>query len=373
LFSGISSYLIAPIGLSYYTFRLISYVIDIYWGKYPAERSFVKFALYVSFFPQMVSGPIQQPKDFLENVSSTLVVPSERIISGLQLILFGLFKKLVVANWLSVIVDNVFNEPQSKTGFAFLIGAYAFAFQLYADFSGLSDIAIGLGRIFGINCPRNFDSPFYASNIQLFWRRWHISLTTWLSIYVFSPLTMLFRSGGVFGTTCAIMINMLAIGLWHEASWSFFAFGFLNGVYMVSSVMTLKYRDKFFMRHHRLQSVRTFVSPLITFHLVVVAFVFVRAHTLNDSWWIISHLLPNNITADGLGIRQLGMISDLAYIGVIGVLLMEFIHLSQRRPKLKQWIGALPIWIRWLGYYAMAIAIYMFGHHDVKGFIYEKF
>lgn len=364
---------IAPIGLSYYTFRLVSYVVDVYWEKYLPERSLVKLALYVSFFPQIVSGPIQQPKDFLEQIAEPRVVSSERVISGLRLILFGLFKKIVVSNWLSVVVGNVFDAPHSHTGLAFLVGAYAFAFQLYADFSGLTDIALGLGRLFGISGPRNFDSPFYAPNIQSFWRRWHMSLTSWLGIYVFTPLRMLFRNWGTAGLTGVIMINMMLIGLWHAASWPFLAFGILNGIYMVVSVMTLKSRDKYFMKHPRWQFARTLIAPLITFHLVVIAFVFVRAHTLSDAWWIISHLVPTNIGGDGMGLRQLGLLSDLGLLGVLGIPVMEFIHFAQRRPQLRQWIDTRPVWFRWANYYVIVVAIFLFGHHDVQGFIYAQF
>ncbi len=361
-----------PLGLSYYVFRLVSYVLDVHWGKQRAERSFVAFAAYVSFFPQIVSGPIQRSESFLEQLRAPAAVSAEMMRGGLRLILFGLFEKLVVADRLGALVDHVFDDPRSAMGLAFPVAAYAFAFQLYADFSGLTDIALGVGRFFGIEGPPNFDSPFYSPNIQAFWRRWHMSLTSWLTDYLFFPLHMSFRSAGNLGLAAAILINMIAVAMWHGARWTFFAFGLLHGAFMIVSAFTLKRRNAYYARRPVLARYRKVLGPLVTFHLVVVSFVFFRATSIADALYVLRHLAPTHPSQwlsdlRGLGLRQNG-------IALPCVVAMEVVHLTRRSGALARWLTTSPTWMRWGVYYAgvfavLAASIFQGG----RNFIYAGF
>jgi D-alanyl-lipoteichoic acid acyltransferase DltB (MBOAT superfamily) len=359
----------APLGLSYYTFRLVSYILDVYWGRAPAERDLGRLALSVAFFPQIVSGPIQRPADFLEQLRRAAPVPAATVRSGLRLILFGLFKKLVVADPLEKPIDAVFTHPQEWHSAAILVAVYAFAIQLYADFSGITDIALGVGRLVGIKGPPNFDNPFYAPNIQAFWRRWHMSLTSWLGTYVFVPLRMQLRGLGKVGLALAIGANLVAVGLWHKGSWNFAIFGALNGVYMIVSVFTLRRRDQLFEGRPLASAVRSVVGPLLTFHLVAMTLVFARAQTVGDASYILRHVVPSSVKELSVYVLRLGTL-NMAAIAV-----MEAVHLLHRDGRLSRVVDWLPVWARWSGYYAVTIAIIWraFQEGQEHAFLYAQF
>jgi alginate O-acetyltransferase complex protein AlgI len=358
----------APLGISYYTFRLISYLVDIHWGNRHPERDFVAFALYVAFFPQIVSGPIQRPDDFLQQIHRPRPVRAEFLVSGMRLILFGIFKKLVVANRLALIVTTVFDAPQKNSGAAFLVGAYAFALQLYADFSGITDIAIGIGRLFGVESPANFNNPFYAPNIQAFWQRWHMSLTAWISDYLYNPLRMAVRNYGQAGLVGAILINMLAVGLWHGGRWTFVMFGALNGIYMAVSALTLKRRNK--MWKGRLTRLRAAGGALVTFHLVVFALILFRAATIHDAAFIFRRLVPS--PSPGWGLKGIGL-NVFGAPGLVAVVVMEVVHLTRASGTLRRALEWSPTWLRWSAYYATAVAVILFGQLGMQSFIYARF
>jgi alginate O-acetyltransferase complex protein AlgI len=375
--------LLAPLGISYYTFKLISYLVDVYWEKLPAERDPVAFLLYPVFFPQILTGPIQRARDFLPQLRSPQPVPAALVVSGLQLILFGLFKKFVVADRLALLVNRVFEAPQSFASPALWLGCYAFAIQLYADFSGITDFAIGVGRLFGVQSPPNFNAPFYAPNVQEFWRRWHMTLSSWLTDYVFTPLRLAMRDWNNLGLVLAITINMVAIGVWHGPRWTFVIFGLVNALYMVISALTLKARNRFFKTRPALASWRKVVGPLVTFHLLVGALVFVRARTLPEAVHILTHLLPTDLLAAaraGQGaallkgaVRGLGLIFDQTFWVLLGIPIMEAIHILQRRGTLQRVGPALPAWVRWSGYYVLILLILLIGVLEVREFIYAQF
>ena len=206
--------LLLPVGMSYYLFKVIGYLGDVYWEKYPPEKSLLAFAAYVTFFPQIVSGPIQRPADFLGQLRAREVTAATWA-SGLRRLLFGLFTKLVVASRLGDLVDPVYSAPQGRPALVLVFAVYLFALQLYADFSAWTSIAIGAGKLFGIQAPENFDAPYLAPNLPDFWRRWHMSLTSWLTDYVYTPLRHVLRNQGNVGLVVAILANMVAVGGWH--------------------------------------------------------------------------------------------------------------------------------------------------------------
>jgi D-alanyl-lipoteichoic acid acyltransferase DltB (MBOAT superfamily) len=271
--------LVVPLGLSYYIFRTIGYLLDVYWERTQAQRSFSSLVLYISFFPQIVSGPIQRGGDFFGQLQHWSSPDAEQFASGLRRILLGLFRKVVIADQFAELVAGVHSNPAAFSAVELLFAAYCYSFQLYLDFSGLTDMAIGIGLLFGIKGPENFDRPFLSRNIQEFWRRWHMSLTSWLSDYLFFPLGMSLRRFGTLGLSVAIMINMVAVGVWHGPTWTYLDFGILNGLLMIGSVLTLKRRETFFKRHAWPAGVRSFFSTLITFHLVVFTQIWFRANS----------------------------------------------------------------------------------------------
>ncbi len=222
--------LLVPLGLSYYLFKAIGYLLDVYWEKIPAERSLVRVALYVSFFPQIVCGPIQRAPDFFSQLDRLKTPEAPEITAALRRILFGIFKKIAIADTLAPVVAQVHNNPAGFSTVELIFAAVCFTLQLYADFSGLTDIAIGLGLLFGIRGPENFNRPCGCANLQEFWRRWHMSLTSWLTDYLFMPLRMSLRRLGDWGLAIAVFANLLAVGLWHGVTWCFAAFGALHGI-----------------------------------------------------------------------------------------------------------------------------------------------
>jgi hypothetical protein len=358
-----------PVGISYYIFKIVSYVIDVYWEKISAEKNFVAFAAHVSFFPQILSGPIQRAVNFLPQIKNPAPVSYDMLISGMRLLLFGFFKKLVIADRLAIFVDGIYGNPGSFSSVTLILGCYAYVFQLYADFSALTDIARGSAKLFGIDSPKNFDLPFFASNIQIYWRRWHMTLTQWLGDYVFNPLRMALRDWGQAGLALALLINMALIGVWHGARMTFLVFGLIHGIYLIVSVFTLKGRDSFFKKHQRLASVRTVLAPLIMFQLVTFAMIFFRAETITQAYAMIRNIAAFNFSKASsafFGGKEI-------LIVLLGIGLMEGIHYLQSKDLIQK---ALKFWspvYRWATYYVLAGAILALGQFSTKDFIYFKF
>ena len=277
---------VMPLGISYYTFKLISYVLDIYWGKMAPETRFVPFASYVAFFPQIVAGPIQRPNDFLSQLPPLRISVSEAI----PRIAWGLGKKLLIAENLAPAVNYVFSHATGLRGAELLAGMYLFPLQLYADFSGLTDIAIGIGCLFGIESPENFNRPFSASNISEYWRRWNMSLTTWIVDYLFTPLRTATRTAGRAGLVFSITVNMVAIGLWHGLTPGYLVFGLMHALYLTVDALTARRRSRFFKAHPRFDGPLGYLGSALTFQLVAVALVFFRAQSVGDALQLLSHL-----------------------------------------------------------------------------------
>jgi alginate O-acetyltransferase complex protein AlgI len=220
--------IILPVGISFYTFQSLSYTIDVYRKKIVAEKDFLKLALYISFFPQLVAGPIVRASDFLPQLEEHRNVSLHNFKIGIQIGIFGLFKKVVIADWLSVFVDDVFSTPNAFHAMSILLAVIAYAIQIYFDFSGYSDMAIGCAKCLGYDFARNFNMPYISRNISEFWRRWHISLSSWLKEYVYIPMGG--NRKGICRTYIHNMVTMLLGGLWHGADWTFVAWGGVHGI-----------------------------------------------------------------------------------------------------------------------------------------------
>jgi alginate O-acetyltransferase complex protein AlgI len=346
-------HLVLPIGLSFHTFQSMSYTIEVYRGQQPAERHLGIFALYVMFFPQLVAGPIERPQNLLPQFRREARFDADRTVSGLRLILWGLFKKIAIADALAPAVDNAYSHPAAFSGGALLVATYFFSLQIYCDFSGYSDVAIGSARILGFELMRNFDHPYEAGSIPDFWRRWHLSLSTWFRDYVYLPL-----GGGRQHKRRNLAIVFLLSGLWHGASWTFVVWGALHAVYMMA-------HD--FVKAPRTQLGRG-LRVLLTFHLVAFAWVFFRAPSLGEAAFILAR-----IPRLGGGDLALGMLwyQLLPLAAAVGLLVV-----TEWRPArlwLQQLFSGLSRPLRFCVYYAGALAVLFSSAGAPRQFIYFQF
>jgi D-alanyl-lipoteichoic acid acyltransferase DltB (MBOAT superfamily) len=359
---------LAPLGLSYYLFKMISYILEVYWETLEPISEFIPFCLYVAFFPQMVSGPIQRPEPFFSQLPNLGHPDPALVTDGLRRILLGLFKKLVIADRLAATVAQVNAQPGAFSALDLLLAAYLFALQLYADFSGLTDIALGIGQLFGLTGPENFNEPFRATDLPDFWRRWHMSLTSWLTDYLFTPLRMSLRNLGTAGLALAVFINMFAVGVWHGPTLTYAAFGALNGLLMIGSILTMKRRLAFLKRHPVLGAVRAWTAPFITFHLMVIGWILFRADSFRSAMAYFAGLVSPA--------HPLSLHLDRGVLGWAGasVLILWGVHrASQAGSRLHRFfLGSRSA--RWTLYYATILIIVRWGEiFGVQRFIYAKF
>ena len=374
----VSEYVTLPLGISFFTFQTMSYIIDVYKGTVKTEKHAGVFALFVAFFPQLAAGPIGRANLLIPQYYQTHLPDYEKIVSGLQRMVWGLFKKLVIADRLASLVDTVYGNPTAYTGLPLILATYAFAFQIYCDFSGYADIAIGAARVMGFTLPENFQQPYYAQSIPDFWRRWHISLYSWLRDYVFYPIyRALSRQQFVFKYLLVLvippMVTMLASGLWHGENWNFIIWGLIHGLFMVISVLwaqVKRYSGGSSVRPSRLAAG---IKILTTFNLVCVAWIFFRANTLSEAIYIVGHLFVNwDIRPSLLHLMPGGAYDWMIVISAI--LLMETVHIVQmNRGSVREVTRLQPIWLRWSLYFGMVMLIFIFGKFGSTEFIYAKF
>jgi alginate O-acetyltransferase complex protein AlgI len=343
-----------PLGVSFYTFKLLSYVIDVYWGKIEPTPHLLPFAASVAFFPQIVAGPIQTPADFLGQLPPSRIMLSK----GLPRLVWGVAKKVWVADNLAPAATYVFGRVKGLHGAELLAGFYLFPLQLYADFSALTDIAIGMGLLFGIEGPENFNRPFTASSISEFWRRWHMSLTRWLADYFFTPLRMAMRSTGTAGLAFSITLNMLAIALWHGLTLGYLVFGLINAAYLVADAVSLRQRGRFFKAYPKLDGLGSWVGWLLTLHVVFIALVFFRARTNSDAIWLLSHAWL------GLGSARSDLAQLAAAVGarsLVGALAgYAVLELAERCRPDNWWRRVeptVPPWVQWSVQVAFIVAV----------------
>ncbi len=365
-----------PLGLSYYAFKCVGYLLDVLWEEYEPSESFLSFLQFTIFFPQIICGPIQRYGNFKDQEKASKSFDAQKFTNGLRRILLGLFKKVIIADQLERVVALIHANPLDYSTSELCLGALCYTVQLYSDFAGLTDMAIGIGLLFGYRGPENFALPFLASNIQEYWRRWHISLSTWLADYVFMPLRMKFRNFGNVGLSLAIMVNMILIGIWHGFFMNYLIFGIYNGFLMICSTLTLKKRNQFFKDHDMLTIGRKLWAPMLTFASVVFAGILFRADSLYN--------LKNFI----LGIVTLGKYQGIACFRLNWIHLenqhwtvlcamatfvcIEYMQWLVTTPKGENYFIKLPHLIRW-GLYYVAIILIAFNLRDSAGFLYAQF
>ncbi|HEY2584004.1 MAG TPA: MBOAT family O-acyltransferase, partial [Mucilaginibacter sp.] len=288
--------IILPLGISFFTFRTLNYLFDIYRGKIEPTTDWLTFFTFVAFFPSLISGPIDKASMLIPQLERKRVFNTDNAVDGLRQILWGLFKKTVIADNCAVITDQVFSNYHTLPASTLLISIFLYTVQIYTDFSGYSDMAIGLARLLGLNITRNFDFPFFAQNIGEFWRKWHISLTTWLIDYVFTPLSISFRDYGKAGLVVAIIINFTLIGIWHGASWTFVLFGFLHGCYYIPLIISGKLnKKKKIAKGKIIPSFSEFINIAGTFLLVMFTFVIFRSDSISQAFDIYKSLFSKGL------------------------------------------------------------------------------
>ena len=368
-------HLLLPMGLSFHTFQAMSYTIEIYRGNFKAERHFGIYALYIMFFPQLMAGPIERPAHMLPQFYKHQRPGNEDISYGLKLILWGLFKKSVIADRLAIAVDFVYANPAKHTNTDALLAVIFFSFQILCDFSGYTDMARGAARIMGFRLVKNFDHPFTSRSVTEFWRRWHISLSSWFNDYVFTPLVTSLRNGGKLAIAFGLMLTFLLSGLWHGAGWNFVCYGLLNGIAVTYEFYTKKQRRKIFA--HLPTGLADALSMFLTIGYCSVAWIFFRAANVHEAMAIVLRLplaIRDIVTGTWLHGRALITIPRGDLLKGIGlILLLETVHMAQRSINIANLLNNRPMLLRWVVYYALCLGIIFYGVFEHRQFIYFQF
>lgn len=356
---------ILPVGISFYTFHGLSYVFDIYNKKIEPTKNFIDYAVFVSFFPLLVAGPIERATHLLPQVKAKRVFDYKKSIDGLRQILWGLFKKIVIADNCATFVNVIFSNHEAYNGSTLLLGAVFFAFQIYGDFSGYSDIALGIARLLGFDLIRNFAFPYFSRDIAEFWRRWHISLSSWFRDYLYLPL------GGSKGNLTVqirnIFIIFLVSGFWHGANWTFIVWGSLNALYFIPLLILGKNRENLNIvaEGRLLPSVKEFLQITSTFFLTVIAWIFFRADNVGMAYDYISQIFSMSIfSVPQILPKKLIATLFLFYF-------VEWIQRDKQHPLQFETLQ-IPKFVRWAIYYAIVGLLFFYGG-DEQGFIYFQF
>jgi alginate O-acetyltransferase complex protein AlgI len=357
--------LILPLGISFYTFQLLSYCLDIHAGRYKPNESFGKLLLYPMYFPHQIAGPIMRPAQLMPQFAAPPTPSYEIMISGLRLFLWGLFKKVFVADRLAVFVDAVYAAPDRYRGLGCVLAFYFFAFQIYCDFSGYTDMALGASRILGIELCENFRRPYFAASLREFWTRWHISLSTWMRDYLYIPL-----GGNRLGPArwaTAIMAVFALSGLWHGASWTFVLWGIYHGALLVIE-RAAQWLFQLNARAALQSSIGRFAAIAATFHLTGIGWILFRSPNLT----IATAMLTNLTGAGGRDITEIMSIAQLQ-LAAIGIAVVLGIDLLAERG-LAGVFPRMPLPLRWAVYYAAIFAVLLFpGSGEIRTFIYFQF
>jgi alginate O-acetyltransferase complex protein AlgI len=359
--------ILLPVGISFYTFQTLSYTIDVYKEKYTYEHSLTRFALYVTFFPQLVAGPIERAGHLLEQFKEKKRFDIQRISDGSKLVLWGLFKKVVIAEQLAVYVDTVYAHPEIHSGPTLIMATYFFAFQIYLDFSAYSDMAIGMAKILGFNLRQNFHLPYLAKSITDFWRRWHISLTTWFTDYIYIPM------GGSKVTLPRWIFNIFVVflisGLWHGAAWTFIIWGLLHAFYYLIQIVWQRLHE----RHQIIYGISHIISTpfkiFLTFNAVAFGWIFFRAASLEDALTIVQRIFTEYD-----GVLYWGSSQVQTYLALFLLVIFYVIQVLQHYGRITLYFSPskFPLVVRWISYLVMIFGLTLFGISNTA-FIYFQF
>lgn len=366
-----------PVGISFYTLQALSYTMDVYRGDVKAEKNLGKYALFVSFFPQLISGPIEKSKNFLKQIDEKHYFDYDRVKNGILLMIWGFFQKLVVADRLGMLVNTVYESPESYRGFQIILATIFYGFQIYCDFGAYSDIARGAAAVMGFRITKNFERPYFSKSVKEFWRRWHVSLSSWFKEYLYIPLGG--NRHGRLRKYLNIMIVFLVSGLWHGANVTFLIWGGLHGAYQVIGDILSPVKRRFVKRFN----IRTnelnykLLQVIITFLLVDFAWLFFRANTYKDAIILIKNMFYFNpwIFLDN-SIYNLGLDSREFFVAVMSLITVLVMSLLQRKKGIMLRFSKQNMAFRWFIYVAAIMAILIFGvfaGYDAQQFIYFQF
>jgi len=371
--------IILPIGLSFHTFQAMSYTIEVYRRNQKAERHFGIYALYVMFYPQLVAGPIERPQNLLHQFHEKHSFDYDNAVRGLRQMLWGMIKKVVIADRLAQITDPIFNNVHQNSGIGLAIGTIFFAFQIFCDFSGYSDIAIGAARVMGFHLMTNFNKPYHSRSISEFWKRWHISLSTWFKDYLYISL------GGNRVSIPRMYFNLffvfLVSGFWHGANWTFIVWGALHGFYLTFALFTKNIRKRFGgdTKPPKIQWLNNTVNVITTFILVDVAWIFFRARNIADARYILIKLC--HVPMEIMKVVKTRKIAFLKLPGLENVILpaaglivfLEIAHIISVKYNLEDTFSKKPTVLRWGLYYSGLAALIYLGVYEKHQFIYFQF
>lgn len=366
--------IILPVGISFYTFHGLSYVFDIYNGRVKPTRNWVDYTLFVSFFPLLVAGPIERATHLLPQVEKGRVFDYHKAVDGLRQILWGLFKKIVIADSCAAYANQIFALDSTYSGLTLLLGAVFFAFQIYGDFSGYSDIALGTARLFGFELLQNFKYPYFSRSIAEFWRRWHISLSSWFKDYLYIPLGG--SSRGTFYKIRNTFIIFLVSGFWHGANWTFIVWGLLNALFIMPSIIFNTNRNdlEIVAKGRMLPSFRELINILITFLLTSFAWIFFRSENITQAFDVVARMLVGLTTKSGYGDTYYmlqGMFLNGKIILLLLFIVVEWLGREQNYAIERLFLG-YPKIISWSFYYVLVIFIALNSGSE-QPFIYFQF
>jgi alginate O-acetyltransferase complex protein AlgI len=356
--------IILPVGISFYTFQTLSYTIDVYKNKIKPTDSFIEFASFVAFFPQLVAGPIERASHLLPQFSRNRVFDFEKAVSGVQLFIWGFFKKVVIADSCAIYVNEIFGKYEQMNSLTLIVGVFLFAFQIYGDFSGYSDMAIGISRLFGFDLMNNFKYPYFAKNIAEFWRRWHISLTTWFRDYIYFPL------GGSHGSKINqirnIFIVFLISGVWHGANWTFVFWGFLNALFFIPIIILTSDSKKSIetiVKSHQTK-VKMFFSMILTFSITCIGWIFFRSVTITDAFGYLQRIVDfDSFSVQYLSIERYSLEPLILIMFFIAI---EWMNQAYEHPFIGKFV--------WLKTWIVILLIVLFGvYSNALDFIYFQF
>ncbi|MCL4105785.1 UNVERIFIED_CONTAM: hypothetical protein GTU68_028662 [Idotea baltica] len=362
--------IILPVGISFYTFQTLSYTIDVYRGKLKPTRDFIAFAAFVSFFPQLVAGPIERASHFLPQFKKKRIFDYSSAVDGLRQMLWGFFKKMVIADNCAEYANMMFSNPSDYNGMALALGALFFTFQIYGDFSGYSDIAIGTARLFGFDLRQNFAFPYFSRDIAEFWRRWHISLSSWFRDYLYIPL-----GGSRVGKWLSVrnvFIIFIVSGFWHGASWTFVFWGFLNALFFMPLLLTKTNRSNLSVvaENSVLPSFNESIRMLLTFSLVVIAWIFFRAENMEQAFYILEKIFSTSLFSipDFIG-------RERAIVTIILIVFLLIVEWQGRRNLygIEKYLFGQSRVIRRGFYFLLIFLILMFSRTEETPFIYFQF
>lgn len=361
--------LVFPLGMSFYTFQAIGYLTEVYWEEEKAERNLVNLLLYMLLFMKFLSGPIERSTDLLPQIRKLSPASYSIMTYGLKLIVVGLVKKLLLADHIAPYIDDVFHSMHTVSGIERLMACLLYPIELYADFSGYTDMAIGTGMLFGLKLSPNFAHPFAAQTTAEFWRRWHISLSSWVRDYLFLPLSSFTRRWGQWGMAASLMVTFIALGIWHGAGWTFAVYGLIQGLVIVWKLRTERIRNK--VKGYIGKPLFATLSVVRTYLIFAVSLVFFKAQSISDAFYFLRNIsFQSHVSWKEINI---GMSDHICIVTGATLLLILLYDFFMSRGDLHLRFEKQPALFRWTVYYLIVFAVFAYGKFGTEDFIYLQF